>query len=61
MFIGDLNKALEAVRKQFPHIYLENVRGSADGGVVFKTTYFTYIKWFKDGHIEEHKEDEWRK
>jgi len=30
-------------------------------GIVFETTYFTYIKWYRaDGRIEEHSKDAWR-
>lgn len=30
-------------------------------GIVFETTYSTYIKWYRaDGHIEERSKDAWR-
>ena len=64
MWLNDLEKAIAKLREErcdFNFICVENVKPSADGGVVFKTTYFTYIKVFRDGTIIEKKEDEWRK
>ena len=65
MWLQDLEKALAKLKEQygfnFNTICIENVKPSADGGIVFKTTYHTYIKWFPNGEIRERNEGEWRK
>jgi hypothetical protein len=45
----------------FCFICIENVTPAADGGIVFKTTHHTYIKWFPNGEIRERNEEDWRK
>ena len=60
MWLQDLEKALTKMREERPDfnfICVENVRGGANGAVVFKTTYFTYIVVYRNGVIEEYKED----
>lgn len=60
MWLQDLEKAIAKMREErcdFNFICLESVRGRADGAVVFKTTYFTYIVVYRNGVIEEYKED----
>ena len=64
MWLGDLEKALAKMREEmcdFNFIYVEKITPSADGGIVFKTTYHTYIKVYRNGLIEEEQEGEWRK
>ena len=42
-------------------IVLKSIKPAVDG-IVFETTYETFIKWFRvDGHIEEHHKGAWRK
>jgi hypothetical protein len=65
MWLQDLEKALAKLKEQyginFNFICVEKITPSADGGIVFKTTYHTYIKWFPNGEIRERKEEDWRK
>ena len=64
MWLQDLEKALAAMREEmcdFNFISVEKITPAADGGIVFKTTYHTYIKWFPNGEIVERKEGDWRK
>ena len=64
MWLQDVEKAIAKMREEMPNfnlIYVESIKPSADGGVVFKTTYHTYIKVYRNGVIEEKKEDEGRK
>jgi hypothetical protein len=61
MWLGDLEKAIADVKKTHPHTLVEIVCGCADGGVSFKTTYHTYIKWFPDGRVVERDEEAWRR
>ena len=62
MWLQDLEKALARLKEEcdYNFICVEKITPSADGGIVFKTTYHTYIKWFPNGEIEERKEEEWR-
>lgn len=39
----------------------ESIKPSADGGIVFKTTHHTFIKWFPDGTVTEREEGAWRR
>lgn len=60
MWLQDLEKAIAKMREERPDfnfICLENVRGRADGAVIFKTTYFTYIVVPRNGEIIEYRED----
>ena len=63
MWLQDLEKALAKLREQynFSFICVESITPAADGGIVFKTTYHTYIKWFPNGEIRERNEGDWRK
>ena len=64
MWLQDVEKTIAKMREEMPNfnlVYVESIKPSADGGVVFKTTYHTYIKVYRNGAIEEKKEDEWRK
>ena len=62
MWMGDLLAATDAVMEYKEHnLCIKSVVPALDG-IVFETTYFTYIKWYRgDGHVEEHNKDEWRK
>ena len=60
-WMSTLMKAATAVKKQKGEDFVINtVSGCWDGGVVFETSYFTYIKWYPDGTITERGKDEWR-
>ena len=64
MWLNDLEKALVKMREEmcdFNFVCVEKVTPSADGGIVFKTTHHTYIKWFPNGEIRERNEEDWRK
>lgn len=63
MWLQDLEKALAKMREQydFNMFCIESITPAADGGIVFKTTYHTYIKWFPNGEIRERHEGDWRK
>lgn len=64
MWLQDLEKALAKMREEmcdFNFVNVEKITPAADGGIVFKTTYHTYIKWFPNGEIVERKEEDWRK
>lgn len=65
MWLNDLTKATEAVIKHLgedvKYVCVEKVFPCADGGIVFKTTHHTYIKWFPSGEIRERNEEDWRK
>ena len=64
MWLQDVEKAIVKMREEMPDfnfICVESIKPSADGGVVFKTTYHTYIKVYRNGVIVEKGEDEWRK
>ena len=64
MWLQDVEKAIAKMREEmcdFNFICVESIKPSADGSIVFKTTYFTYIKVYRNGVIEEIKEGDWRK
>ena len=64
MWLNDVEKAIVKLREEMPNfnfICVESIKPSADGGIVFKTTYHTFIKVYRNGVIEEKKEGEWRK
>lgn len=64
MWLNDLEWAIKQMKEQmvdFNFVCIEKVTPAVDGGIVFKTTYHTYIKVFKDGTITEKEEGEWRK
>lgn len=64
MWLQDVEKAIAKMREEmcdFNFICVESIKPSADGGVVFKTTYHTFIKVYRNGVIEEKEEGEWRK
>lgn len=62
MWMGDLLKATAAIKiYKGKDICIKSAVPAVDG-IVFETTYFTYIKWYRaDGHIEERPKDAWRK
>lgn len=64
MWIGDLAQAIHSVRQfkgEDVDFCIKSAVPAVDG-IVFETTYFTYIKfYYEDGHVEEHGKDEWRK
>lgn len=63
MWIGDLAQAICSVRqfKNDRNFCIKSAVPAVDG-IVFETTYFTFIKWYyEDGHVEEHAQDAWRK
>lgn len=58
MWLTDLEKALACLREKmggFNEVVIEHITPAADGGIVFKTTYHTSIKWFPNGEIRERK------
>jgi hypothetical protein len=62
MWIGDLLAATAAAKEYKGQNFCVTSAVPAVDGIVFETTYFTYIKWYRtDGHIEEHAKDAWRK
>ena len=64
MWLQDLEKALAKMREEmcdFNFICVEKITPAWDSGIVFKTTYHTYIKVDRDGTIREIKEGDWRK
>lgn len=62
MWMGDLLKATAMVKRhKGKDICIKSAVPAVDG-IVFETTYFTYIKWYReDGRIEERSKDAWRK
>jgi hypothetical protein len=64
MWIKDLETATKAVieflgdRRAF--VCFDKVKPCADGGIVFETTYETYIKWFQNGEVVEKSLQAWR-
>lgn len=62
MWMGDLLVATASVREYKGKNFCVKSAMPAVDGIVFETTYSTYIKWYRaDGHIEEHDKDAWRK
>ena len=63
MWLQDLEKALARLKEKFDYnfICVEKITPCADGGIVFKTTHHTYIKWFPNDEIIERNEGDWRK
>lgn len=65
MWLCDLEKAIgrvaEFLKPRACGTLFESIKPSYDGGIVFKTTSRTYIKWFPNGEIRERKEEDWRK
>ena len=65
MWMCDLEKAIAKVKEflgaNASYVLFESIKPCADGGIVFKTTHHTYIKWFPNGEIRERNEGEWRK
>lgn len=65
MWLCDLEKAIAKVNEFLGvnrgYVLFESIKPSADGGIVFKTTHHTYIKWFPNGEVVERKEGDWRK
>ena len=65
MWICDLEKALAkvneflGVKRNF--VLFRSIKPCADGGIVFETTFNTYIKWFPNGEIRERNKEDWRK
>ena len=61
MWLQDLEMAVSALRTKFPCSVIEQITPCADGGIAFRTSYYTIIKWYPDGRVEERKTDAWRK
>lgn len=65
MWLCDLEKALRKavafLGADACTVCIEKISPSADGGIVFKTTRHTYIKWLPNGEIRERNEEDWRK
>lgn len=64
MWLQDLEKALAKLREERPDFKLlcvDSITPCWDGGIVFKTTYHTYIKVCRNGVITERKEKDWKK
>ena len=60
MWLTDVEKAITKLREEscdFNFICVESIKPSADGAIVFKTTFFTYIKVYRNGVIEEYNEE----
>jgi hypothetical protein len=62
MWLQDLEKALARLKEEcdYNFICVEKIAPAADGGIVFETTYNTYVKWFPDGTITEKQKGAWR-
>ena len=63
MWLSDLEKALAKMREEmcdFNFICIKKITPAVDG-IVFETTYDTYIKVYRNGVIEEKQKGEWRK
>lgn len=61
MWMGDLLVATAAVMEYKGRNFCIKSAIPAVDGIVFETTYFTYIKWYReDERIEEHSKDAWR-
>lgn len=62
MWLFEVAEVIQKVKQEKGgDIVLKSIR-PAYNGIVFETTYETFIKWFRvDGHIEEHHKDDWRK
>lgn len=53
MWLSDIEKASAAIRVIMGNCCIKEVH-AVEGGLVFATTHFTYIKWHRaDGHLEE--------
>lgn len=63
MFFRDIGLAWEAIRwfKGEPNLdfYVKAVRPMWRG-IVFETTYFTYITWNYEGEVKEYTAEEWQ-
>lgn len=63
MFFKDIGRAWEAIRwfkgGQNLDFYVKAVRPMWRG-IVFETTYFTYITWNYNGEVKEYTAKEWR-
>lgn len=61
----DLEKAVSKVNEFLGNrtysVLFESIKPCYDGGIVFKTTCYTYIKWFPDGKVIEREEGAWRR
>lgn len=65
MWMCDLEKATSKVAKflgpRASVMVFESIKPSYDGGIVFKTTCHSYIKWFPNGMVIERDEGTWRR
>lgn len=63
MFFRDIGLAWNAVLafkgEEHLNFYVKAVRPMWRG-IVFETTYFTYITWNYDGEVKEYTAEEWR-
>lgn len=60
MWLTDLEMAIAVIKEAYPTTLYTKIVPCYDGGIVFYTTYETHIKWYPDGHIEEHSKHDWR-
>ena len=65
MWMHDLEKAIGRVTEflgpRACSTLFESIKPSYDGGIIFKTTSQTFIKWFSDGTVIEREEGAWRR
>lgn len=60
MWLTDVEKAITKLREEqcdFNFICLESIKPGLDRSIIFKTTYHTYIKVYRNGVIEEYNEE----
>ena len=60
MWLTDLEKAIAKMREElcdFNFINIESIKPIWGGGIAFRTTYFTTIKVYRNGVIEEVKDE----
>ena len=59
MWLFEVAEVIQKVKQEKGgNVVLKSIRPAYDG-IVFETTYFTYIKWYRvDGKIEEFSSEE---
>lgn len=65
MWLNDVEKAICAIREHKPDVEwgtcFKSIEPAYDG-IVFTTTYHTYVKWFSaTGQVIERRKDDWLK
>lgn len=62
MWIMDLEKAVQKIKEEKKHEYfaIEEITPCADGGISFKTSRNTVIKWYPNNEIKETPINAWR-